>query len=138
MPLAFVFICLIGAPLLSGCWGSGSAEDKSSREEAFREVIGFGPSASTTNIESSWYFMRDSYVRWIRFSADDALLDSIRRIEGARAVGIHVTFAAPGDPEKVTTRMRLLGGEAPACFRIRKSSWLIEVSRCKQIASISG
>ena len=76
---------LLAAPLfLTGCWGSGVAKDTKSRSEAFAEVIGFSAPPSATNIESSWYFLRDSYIRWLRFSCDELTLSKIRALKGAK------------------------------------------------------
>lgn len=92
------FQILLLAPLLLlvGCWGSGEAKDKASQHAAFEEVIGFEAPAAAVDVKSSWYFMRDSYVRWLRFSCDAATIEKIRNLDGVRPVRNHVSHGAPG------------------------------------------
>jgi hypothetical protein len=89
-------LLLTGVLLLSGCWGSGEAKDLKSRHAAFKEVLGFDASSSVTNIESSWYFLRDSYIKWLRFSCDEATISKIKSLKGESPATIH-SEPAPGD-----------------------------------------
>jgi hypothetical protein len=93
-------ILLLSSAVLAGCWGSGEATDESSRNDAFREVIGFDRPASVSSVESQYYFMRNSYVRWLRLSCDAETVASIRGIRGAEVERIPETLDSPGDPEK--------------------------------------
>jgi hypothetical protein len=68
------FVTLI---LLSGCWGSGTADSESAKTQAFEEVIGFGPDGGVADIRSHYYYMRDNYIRWLRFRCDAATIERI-------------------------------------------------------------
>lgn len=63
--------------LLAGCWGSGTADSDTAKAEAFEEVIGLPPTASVSDLRSHYYYMRDSYVRWLRFTCEADMLKLI-------------------------------------------------------------
>jgi len=90
----FLFAALF---LLTGCWSSGDAKDTKSRSDAFAEVLGFAAPASVVEIKSHWYFLRDAYIRWLRFSCDEPTLSKIRGLKGAKTSAIQPVPAAPGN-----------------------------------------
>ncbi len=91
-------LSILISQLVAGCWGSGDAKDKQSKDAAFKEVFGVDPPQGVTNIVSSWFFLRDSYVRWIGFSCTEATLSQIRNLDGVRPVKAGEWPArAPGD-----------------------------------------
>ena len=86
--------------LFAGCWGSGEAKDKSSRDTAFKEVFGFDVPSSAVDVKSSWFFLRDSYVRWLRVSCDEATISKIRSLHGSKPSTSRRTHDAPGRSER--------------------------------------
>lgn len=116
--------CLV---TLAGCWGK--AGDASSCDEAFEEVMGFASSPDVTEIESSWYFMKDTYARWLCFSCSDATLARIRKSKATA----QARFAdeAPGRSER--------NPNAPSWWtgaKVTKTFEEIEVDRSNPSASI--
>jgi hypothetical protein len=85
MRCALALTVLLGL-LVTGCWGSGDAKDKPSKDAAFKEVFGGDPPQGVTGIVSSWFFLKDSYVRWIRFSCTEATLAQIRSMDGVKPI----------------------------------------------------
>jgi len=92
-------LLLAGSLFLAGCWGSGVANDTKSRKDAFAEVLGFDAPPSAKEIESSWYFLRDSYIRWLRFSCDEPTISRIKGLKGAKTPERLFPGEAPGDSE---------------------------------------
>jgi hypothetical protein len=84
MSRIFSLLLLAVSLLLAGCWGSGEANDKKSRNEAFAEVLRFDAPSSVTEIKSSWFFQRDAYIRWLRFSCDEPTLSKIKGLKKAK------------------------------------------------------
>src|SRR5690349_3076626 len=89
-------LLLAGSCVLCGCWGSGVAKDTKSRREAFSEVMGFDPPPGARQIESSWFFLRDSYVRWLRFSCDEPTISKIKGLKGVQPPAKLTPDEAPG------------------------------------------
>jgi hypothetical protein len=86
--------------MMAGCWGSGSADSPSAKEDAFKEVIGISAPTAVTDIRSSFYFMRDDYVRWLRFKCDPVTLQRIRLSAGFVAASSIHPPDAPGYPDR--------------------------------------
>lgn len=82
--------------LLSGCWGSGSADSESLRAQAFEEVMGFPTPDGVTDIESHYFYMRDGYIRWLRFTCDAQTLDRIENESGFDTASGQASHWAPG------------------------------------------
>ncbi len=72
------FLVIFSLGLLTGCWGSGQAKSEAAKRDAFHEVLGFAPPRTVTEIRSSYFYMRDSYIRWLRFKCD---VDTFREIQ---------------------------------------------------------
>ena len=62
---------------MTGCFGSGEATDQLSRAAAVEEVLAISPPAAVTNIQSSWSYLRDSYVKWVRIECDRTSLSNL-------------------------------------------------------------
>jgi hypothetical protein len=73
---AWPVVVLVTALLTACGWG----EDRSDTalRDSFAEVIGFDPPDSVTHIRCYYYWVRDSYSKWLCFDCDDA---TIKRIE---------------------------------------------------------
>jgi hypothetical protein len=65
--------------ILTGC-GWGEEHDDVSLRNSFKETIGFDQPASVTHVRSYYYWVRDSYSRWLCFDCDDATIKTIENL----------------------------------------------------------
>ena len=115
--------------LLAGCWGE--AKDKSSRDAAFEEVLGFGVPPDVTEVKSSWYFMKDTHVRWLCFSCSDATISKIKNLRATKLTKFSYADEAPGKSERNPNAPSWwTGAVVPATFEE------IEVDRSNRSESI--
>ncbi len=96
MKIPAYFLAVFAAVLLTGCWGSGTADSASSKEEAFREVMGYPPPVAVSEIRSGYYYMRVNYIRWLRFKCDADTLKKIEKEAGFAAASGGNPRWAPG------------------------------------------
>ena len=100
MPKKLVTLSLTLSLFIVGCSGSGDAKDQASRDVAIDEVLGYGVSSSVSNVESSWFYLRDAYVRWVRFECDETTLSNLLSRKEVRRPKPYVSFSdAPGRGE---------------------------------------
>jgi len=77
-------------------WGEDS--DEASLNQSFKEVIGFDSAAKVSNKKSAYYWVRDSYSKWLYFTCDEATVSRIRALDRGkpRAAGYWTSGAGPG------------------------------------------
>lgn len=70
--------------LVAGCMRWGEDRDEESLKKSFKEVIGFDAPAAVTNKKSAYYWVRDSYSKWLYFVCEDATISKIRGLDRGR------------------------------------------------------
>jgi hypothetical protein len=99
--------CALFAPLVSlvllvaltGC-GWGEARSVAEREDAFKEVMGFDASPDVCHISSYYYWVRDSYSRWLKFECSDATIGRIEKLQRDTSLNWDYANIGPGDREQ--------------------------------------
>jgi hypothetical protein len=69
---------IILAVIITGC-GWGEEHDDASLRNSFKETIGFDQPAAVTHVRSYYYWVRDSYSRWLCSDCDDSTIKTIPR-----------------------------------------------------------